>query len=284
MWTNLPESQQIRFSSAGCRRNTGGVEQHHTGATDGSGSGTDLLVVPWAPGPLIRLERGRARDDLDELLDDLFGPDDDGGPGWFDVALLAGGVACVAAAIGGVIGSGFLWLGIPSLALGSVLPARSVWRAGQRRRAGRARQQKLGRGLPIDASDTDVDVLIRAYEALVVAAAARPAAAPLDESAVAAAHTALLEAASLLRGAPPVGPAEREYVRRRAQAIDELVNLLRGRNAAVAAEEAQGADAAKELDRAARFEALTELDDRLGPDSIEQMAYLRSAIEGDKHR
>lgn len=240
-------------------------------------------MVPWAPGPLVRLEPGRARDEFDELLDDLFGPDDDGGPGWFDVALLATGVACVAAVVAGVIGSGFLWLGLPSLGLGSVLPARAVWRAGHRRRTHRARHQKLGRGLPIDPSDSDVAALIEAYEDL-LAATARPAAPPVDESAVAAAHTALLEAASLLRWAPPAGPAEREYVRRRTKAIGDLVDALERHDDETAAAQAKAADAANELERDARYQAVTELDDRLGPDSIEQLAYLREAIEGDTAR
>lgn len=248
---------------------------------DGSPS-TDLVVVPWAPGAPIRLEHSRNRDEVDELLDDVFGPDDDdGGPGWFDLLLLVGGVAAGVAVLTGVLGDGWLWVAVPALLLGSVLPLRTAWRAVQRRRADRARSHKLGRGLPIDAADPDVAGLLAAYDSLQVAAA-EAGLAPIDESATAAAHTALLEAASLLRGAPPVGPAEREYVRRRAQAIEELVGVLESRRSLIATEEANAAEAAKELDRTARFEALTELDDRLGPDSIEQMAFLRQAIEGDQ--
>jgi hypothetical protein len=70
-------------------------------------------------------------------------------------------------------------------------------------------------GVPIDASDPDVAALVGAYEALC-------ATAPPDGAAITNAHTALLEAASLLRWAPPAGPAEREYVRRRRRAIVAL--------------------------------------------------------------
>ena len=70
-------------------------------------------------------------------------------------------------------------------------------------------------GVPIDASDPDVAALLNGYEALW-------AAAPLDGAAITVAHTALLEAASLLRCAPPAGPAELEYVRRRRRAIAAL--------------------------------------------------------------
>jgi hypothetical protein len=134
--------------------------------------------------------------------------------------------------------------------------------------------------LPVDASDPDVSALLAAYEAMLVAAA-RPAAAPLDESAIGAAHAALVEAASLLRGAPPAGLAEREYVRNRARAIGDLIDALERHDEEIAAAQAHEARTAKELERDARFQALTELDDRLGPDSIEQLAHLRRAIEGD---
>ena len=70
-------------------------------------------------------------------------------------------------------------------------------------------------GVPLDASDPDVAALVDAYETLW-------AYTPLDASVIAAAHTALLQTASLLRWAPPAGPAEREYVRRRRRAIVDL--------------------------------------------------------------
>ena len=70
-------------------------------------------------------------------------------------------------------------------------------------------------GVPIDVSDPDVGALVGAYEAFW-------AGAPLDGAAVSVAHTALLEAASLLRCAPPAGPAEQEYVRRRTRSVAAL--------------------------------------------------------------
>lgn len=70
-------------------------------------------------------------------------------------------------------------------------------------------------GVPIDVSDPDVGALVEAYQAFWAGAA-------LDGAAVTVAHTALLEVASLLRCAPPAGPAEREYVRRRRRAVAAL--------------------------------------------------------------
>jgi hypothetical protein len=70
-------------------------------------------------------------------------------------------------------------------------------------------------GVPIDLSDPDVAALVHAYESLW-------ALAPLDGTALTVAHTALLETASLLRCAPPAGPAEREYVHRHRRVIAAL--------------------------------------------------------------
>jgi hypothetical protein len=70
-------------------------------------------------------------------------------------------------------------------------------------------------GVPLDLSDPDVGALVDAYEAFW-------AAAPSDGAAITVAHTALLETASLLRYAPPAGPAEQEYVRRRRRAVAAL--------------------------------------------------------------
>jgi hypothetical protein len=81
--------------------------------------------------------------------------------------------------------------------------------------------------VPIDVSDPDVAGLVAAYDAVW-------ALVPLDGPAIAAAHAALLETASLLRWAPPAGPAEREFVRRRRRSIVDLTDadpvafLLRG--------------------------------------------------------
>jgi hypothetical protein len=87
---------------------------------------------------------------------------------------------------------------------------------------GRERDQKLG--LPIDPSDSDVRALIDAYEALLLLTASRTDVAWRDVPVIVSAHFALLEAASLLRWAPPAGPAEREYVRRRVRTVSDLAD------------------------------------------------------------
>lgn len=71
------------------------------------------------------------------------------------------------------------------------------------------------RGVPIDPSDPDVRALLDAYDAFW----ADP---PLDTAVCAAAHSAVLQVATLLRCGPPSGPVEREYVRRQTRMIGDL--------------------------------------------------------------
>jgi hypothetical protein len=57
-----------------------------------------ILVVPRTPGPLRPLDRSGPGqgDELDEIIEEVFGPTTDEGPGIFDVVLVAGGLALVA--------------------------------------------------------------------------------------------------------------------------------------------------------------------------------------------
>jgi hypothetical protein len=119
------------------------VDRRRLDATLSDGSDASLVVVPWAPGPLLRI--------------DPTGPE---------------------------------------------------------------RDQKLG--VPIDPSDPDVRALVAAYAALLADCGLPPA--DCDIPVVAGAHAALLATASLLRCGPPAGPAEREYVRRRAQAVRDAAD------------------------------------------------------------
>jgi len=70
-------------------------------------------------------------------------------------------------------------------------------------------------GVPINVSDPDVAALVDGYESFW-------ATGPVDGAAITVAHTGLLEVASLLRCAPPAGPAELEYVRRRRRVLAAL--------------------------------------------------------------
>src|SRR5215217_8285620 len=51
------------------------------------------LVVPRHPGSLLRLDAVATADELDQLIDEVFGPTTDERPGVFDAVLLVGGIA-----------------------------------------------------------------------------------------------------------------------------------------------------------------------------------------------
>src|SRR6187431_1809141 len=86
-----------------------------------------MVVVPRRPGPLRQLDGGdRAPDELDAVLDDLFGAPDTRGPSLTDAVLVGGGLAVAVA--GAVLGSRpAVVVGLVALALGLVLPARAAW-------------------------------------------------------------------------------------------------------------------------------------------------------------
>jgi hypothetical protein len=180
-------------------------------AMGGDGPG-DRIVVPFVPGPLLRPDAPRRdRDDLDDVIDELF-PDSDEPPGWFDAALLATGGMFTGWALSGDR-TGVLVIGLGCLAIGTVLPARWLWR--------RARRTRRAAGATLPGADATVARLVRAYDELgeLVTGDA--------DAARTAAHGAALEVATLLDGRPPSSEAERDYVAARAAAIEGLVDALR---------------------------------------------------------
>lgn len=225
-----------------------------SGGRGAQAGGGDVVVVPRAPGPLIRPDAGdtrRHRDDLDELIDELL-PDSTEGPGLVDAGLLAGGAALVGWAAVGSPPTVAVVAGAAALGLGSILPVRAAWRA----LTGRRRAAALGRGLPLQVAHPSLARLVAAYDALDGVGA-------LPHSARAAAHGAVLEVATLLEGRPPGSDRERNYVDVRADAVQELVRALRELDPA----EGDGlsrdlvVEAREELDALGGVSALSRLDD-----------------------
>ncbi len=159
--------------------------------------------VPPEPGPLLRSRR----DEDDAVLDDLFGPPDDDGPGAFDIALVAAGIGLL---VGGLVAdlTGLVVLGALVLLLGLVLPLRSVLR----RRGLRSRAP----GLPLAGDDNVLDRFTAAYDAIY--ASGRPAAAVARP----VVHLAAVEVATLLDGEPIGGPAQRAYVIQRVELLERV--------------------------------------------------------------
>lgn len=185
-----------------------------------------LVLVPRQPGPITHLRVGESgpRDELDVLVDDVFGPSTDERPGPFDLLLLGGGAALLAWALLGGAATWVVAAAIAAIVLGMALPARSLVR--RYRAAAASRQVRVAerRGHVLDATSEPALALLRAHQAL-VDAAALPGSVHSGR-ALDAAHLAVVEVATLLKGEPPEGAAQDEYVARRTAAIEALTREL----------------------------------------------------------
>lgn len=220
-----------------------------SGSTGDTSDREPVVIVPRGPGPILRPRSpSRPEDELDELIDEMFGQTTDEQPGRLDVVLLVGGVVIaiwgvITASLGVVLLAGLLIL------LGAALPARSALRAYHRRRLAAERRRAAAEGHPLDVSDPSVAALVDAYEQL--CSIAERSTSDLAQPSVLAAHLAVAEAAVMLEGRPPVGEADRRYVEVRTAAITEVALGLatsprhddrlqpRGQDASVAARSAK---------------------------------------------
>lgn len=241
-----------------------------------------LVLVPRDPGPVAKLRRHGVgpRDDLDGLVDDLFGPVTDERPGAFDAALLVLGASLLAWAIL-TRASGFpLFLAIAAMILGLALPARTLVRAFRRRAAARNQRSAARRGYLLDISHPATAALVAAHAEL-LEAGALPGSAYSDR-AIEAGHLALVEVASLLVGSPPTAGAQVHYIDRRLRAIETLTRQLRASHQALLA--GQAAEAARQARRAhLRETAITEAREELQAadhfGSLDQAGRLTARLE-----
>lgn len=243
-----------------------------------------LVVVPMTPGPLREVDAGKRPDgdELDEIIDEMFGPGTDEGPGPFDLALIAIGIGLVAWSwISGGGGPRFV-IGIVVLVLGIALPARSVVRVARARRVARTERRILRTGHALDTSDPSVGTLAGSYDAL-VHAAGLPGVRD-GQAAIEAGHAAVMEVASLLQGRPPLTDDERAYIERRTQAIRDLAALLvRSSRAWQRARLRDGTDVTADARRraAAVAKAREELEATTGVGAVEEIERLRARIGRD---
>jgi len=232
-----------------------------------------LLLVPRVPGPLLTVDlaMGRPRDDLDILIDDLFGEPVEERSGVLDVVLVIAGMALLfwtalgASPIVAIVG-------VVALVLGLALPTRDALRRFRGGRVAARQKQALAQGVLLDVSAPETRRLADGYAKLL--AVAGSVARPDGASAAAAGHLAVTEVASLLHGAPPRAPAEFKYVERRTDAIRDLAEALRSAlrqaDAHAVAEQADEHQAAAE--EAARVTtAREELDSVGGLGSLAQL-------------
>ena len=226
-----------------------------------------VVVVPTRPGPLEPLATaGRDRDDIDDLLDDMFGDPDERGPGVADGVLVAGGVGALVAGtvapLPGIVAVG----GAVAVALGAVLPIRSGWRRLRGRRRRVERESKLARGVPMRVDHDAVTKFVAAHERLTAAARTVEPSERLRMESVA--HAAAYEVASLLAGHRPRSAAEVAFVGARTQALGELTDVL--------AESGDG-DA---IARQARLEARLELESQGGSSLTDAAALVEEMRRG----
>jgi hypothetical protein len=237
-----------------------------------------LLLVPRVPGPLLAVDlaMGRPRDDLDLMIDDLFGDPVEERSGVIDVVLVIAGVALLLwTALGATPIAGIV--GVVALVLGLALPTRDALRRLRGRRIAARLERARAQGLLLDVSAPETLHLAGTYRNLL--AVAGGIGGEDGAAAVAAGHLAMTEVATLLRGAPPHVPAEAEYVDRRDVAIGGLADALSGVLwHAARREAAERADAEQEVaDHAARVAvAREELDTVGGLGSLAQLDALSS--------
>lgn len=206
-----------------------------------SGDPRAFVVVPFVPGPLIRL--GASGDEIDEAIHELFGEPDDRGPGIADAALLAGGVGTVV--LGQVIGlAGWVTVaGALAAGLGAILPARSLWRRMHRRRLRAVERQ----GVALRFDNEQVAALVAHYERLQVERARL--ADDRGAKALEAAHGCVLDAARYLDGGLPEDDAARAYIAERLHAVAELTAAVQAAPSAAAVRRQTLAEARAEVDR-----------------------------------
>lgn len=239
----------------------------------------DFVVVPHRPGPLISLDTARSqrgRDDLDELIDDLF-PNVEERAGLFDAALVVVGAGLLAWGWIGTVPTIVTVLGVVVLTIGCILPIRTAWRRARERHLHRRREGLLEKGVPIEVLSPGSARLVGAYEDLL--AFANRSGPKLGDPAIAAAHCALLEVASLLKGRAPVSEGEVGYIDKRAAAVAELVRVLQ--ELPPARSELSGDDlsalpadalveAREELDQIAPFSSVSRLDELIAEARIQR--------------
>jgi hypothetical protein len=155
--------------------------------------------------------------------------------------------------------------GSAAIALGLVLPIRSLGRRlGSRRRSARVREA-IGDGLLLRVDHPIVESLVDACDA--VDTAAHGVTGPSKAQMTQVAHAAAVDVASLLDGRRPTTTAELDYVRSRVDALRELVAVA-----------AAAGDVDERARRTAAVDARAEVDEAAGRSTIGEIEQLTDRL------
>ena len=180
-----------------------------------------VVYVPRRPGPLLTVQTlATPSDEIDEVLDDLFGAEDDRGPSATDAVLVAAGLGAVAVGQLTDMSGAITVVGVGLILLGAILPIRTGFRHLENRKVRIRSAAVIGDGIALRQDHPSLlgiaqlhDQVLAQSDQLVPAARARFAA---------VAHALVEEVATLLAGEVPVSAAEIDYVETRASALAEL--------------------------------------------------------------
>lgn len=239
------------------------------GALDDRHGAGGAVLVPSRPGRVVPVGAtpATAADDIDLLLDDLFGEDDGRPPSLADYLLVGAGACGVAAALLLDLPGVVLVAAAAMLAIGAILPLRSLGRAVTGRLHRRRATELSGDGMVLRTGSAPVRRLLAGFERLATVADAQRG--PLTAEAFAAGHALVREVAVLLAGRDPAHD-ELAFVAVRAAEVEALIGEL-ARNG--------GTDAAQ---RAARRAALAEIDAVDGSSPLDAARRLRDRMSGDR--
>jgi hypothetical protein len=242
---------------------------------------TGVVLVPRRPGPLLLPDppsTARDRDEIDDVVDELFGPDPGGAAGPMDAVLLLGGLGLLAWSELLLRSTGWTVVAVCMIVLGSILPIRSLWRRAEAWRAGRRGRAGSAHGVALSLDDPLQRDLVVAYREL-LQVAEHPSA-PFRPDALSAAHLALIEAATLVDTSGPPSAADVEYVERRVAAIRDLAAELRRHCQSIDDGRRDEQREERSLQRTARALAREELD-AAGMSSLRELEELRRALARD---
>ncbi len=184
-----------------------------------------VVYVPRQPGPLVNPRSPSKRpDEIDDVLDDLFGSEDERGPGVADAVLIGAGITALVGSQLFDMATFVTVLGVGMILLGSILPIR--W-ALQRLKSGQQRSltaKAVGDATALRTGHPTLDQLVDQYTH--VHERAGQLESDTGARLVAVAHGLVDEVATLLGGELPTGPAELEYTDARAASLAELAASL----------------------------------------------------------